>query len=288
MRVSLFLLGMDTTSIISAFERIGARARFAPPLFQRQWSQSERRIVNSVVDAGFSIDIQKDREGEFFQLRSSSSSDLLVLDFDKRDRHLLLMSQPTAGGAFKSKFLCGHDERHWFVAGVPEAAPVGTVIAAKQALKPLQVIALESRVRGSLARKQKRRTETFVRQGEWFFLPRPDAKVNSKLIRRNEPLSRGRGKSHWCEELYRDGGTLVYVSRSYPRGLTEGEYRALISRKPKVANDQWQTLRRNPMVYVRGRVSHADHATIRLDGWHQVLMNTEGQSRAMSQVAFLD
>ena len=33
---------------------------------------------------------------------------------------------------------------------------------------------------------------------------------------------------------------------------------------------------------------HADHKTITLHGWHRVLMNTENQSRAMRNVAFLD
>jgi hypothetical protein len=47
-------------------------------------------------------------------------------------------------------------------------------------------------------------------------------------------------------------------------------------------------MRRIPGVCVNGRVRHADHATITLNGWHQVVMNTEGQSRAMRDVAFLD
>ena len=47
-------------------------------------------------------------------------------------------------------------------------------------------------------------------------------------------------------------------------------------------------MRRNPLVYVRGRVRHADHKTIMLHGWHRVLMNTERQSQAMRNVAFLD
>jgi hypothetical protein len=47
-------------------------------------------------------------------------------------------------------------------------------------------------------------------------------------------------------------------------------------------------MRRNPGVYVRGRVRHPDHATITLPGWHRVVMNTEAQSRAMRNVAFLD
>ena len=47
-------------------------------------------------------------------------------------------------------------------------------------------------------------------------------------------------------------------------------------------------MQRNPGVYVRGRVRHADYATITLHVWHRVLMNTEGLSRAMKNVAFLD
>lgn len=47
-------------------------------------------------------------------------------------------------------------------------------------------------------------------------------------------------------------------------------------------------LQRNPGVYVRGRIRHPDHATITLHGWHQVVMNTENESPAMRNVAFLD
>jgi hypothetical protein len=47
-------------------------------------------------------------------------------------------------------------------------------------------------------------------------------------------------------------------------------------------------MRRNAGVYVKGRIRHADHATITLHGWHQVLLNTEGESKAMQSVAFLD
>jgi len=47
-------------------------------------------------------------------------------------------------------------------------------------------------------------------------------------------------------------------------------------------------MKRNPMAFVRGKVKHPDHATIRLNGWHRVEMNTENLSRAMASVAFLD
>lgn len=46
--------------------------------------------------------------------------------------------------------------------------------------------------------------------------------------------------------------------------------------------------RRNPSVFVRGKIRHADHKTITLDDWHRVLMNTETESVAMRHVAFID
>jgi len=47
-----------------------------------------------------------------------------------------------------------HDERHWFVAAVPESAPVGTGRAAKEALKPREVQNIQSRLGlGSKARE---------------------------------------------------------------------------------------------------------------------------------------
>jgi hypothetical protein len=47
-------------------------------------------------------------------------------------------------------------------------------------------------------------------------------------------------------------------------------------------------MRRNPRVYVRGRVRHPDHKTVVLDGWHEVFSNTENLSDAMRDVVFLD
>jgi hypothetical protein len=39
-----------------------------------------------------------------------------------------------------------------------------------------------------------------------------------------------------------------------------------------VAGD-WRVMRRNPKVFVRGTVRHADHKTVLLDGWHEVFSN---------------
>lgn len=86
----------------------------------------------------------------------------------------------------------------------------------------------------------------------------------------------------------RFGGEIVYVSPKHPNGVTEAQHRKLVSRKPELRKLSWLTRRRNPGVFVRGTVRHADHKTIVLNGWHQVLMNTETQAVAMRHVAFID
>lgn len=275
-------LSMETNLIQSKFEKLGARAKIRP-LVTNRWRQTTGPVV---------IDIGTDRRGEFFDIQATTDADMQVLDLQVKDRHLLLMVRQPADRPglpdTKDKFLCGHDERHWFVAGVPEAAPVSSVVTAKEALKPELVRNLESGKKGKRKKRHRRKTNTFVRQGEWFFIPAPGVTADEKLVLQNEPLRRGRGKPHMCEFLYRVGGTTVYVCGQYPNGLTDKERKALHKRSPAAVKWNWQTMQRDPTVFVRGRVSHADHATILLGGWHRVAMNTENQSRAMASVAFLD
>src|SRR5690606_33723194 len=102
--------------------------------------------------------------------------------------------------------------------------------------------------------------------------------IDEKLILRNEPLRRGNGKPHIVEELVRSGGEPVYVSVQHPNGLTPHQYQMQLSRNPKLRNLHWVVQRRNPQVFVRGRIRHADHKTIVLREWRQVLMNTETQA----------
>ena len=209
-----------------------------------------------------------------------------MLDVQPADRHLLLLVRE---GSEKHKFLCGHDERHWFVAAIPESAPVGTVRQAKEALKPAEVQAAQARKGLRAEARNRRKNAAYRRQGEWFFLPVPGFAVDEKLVLRDEPLRRGNGgKPHWAEFCYRTGGETVYVCPRHPNGVTQAQYREILAGNPKAKGWGWRAMRRNPGVYVRGRVRHADHKTIILHGWHRVLMNTEGQSRAMRNVAFLD
>src|SRR5271155_3475688 len=128
------------------------------------------------------------RRGGFFEIlcQSGVDTEVAVLDVQLVDRHLLLLVRD---GKDKSKFLCGHDERHWFVAGIPEKAPVGTVRQAKEALKPTEVQSAQARkgLRGKV--RNRRKNAAFIRQGEWFFLPAPGFVVDEKLVLPNEPLS---------------------------------------------------------------------------------------------------
>ena len=112
---------MDTSNLQSKFARMGARLKVT------DWPSRRFRIASGVV----SLDVLEDREGEFFEVarRSETDSEVAVLDLQPTDRHLLLLVR---NGNAKQKFLCGHDERHWFVAAVPESAPVGTVRQAKE------------------------------------------------------------------------------------------------------------------------------------------------------------
>jgi hypothetical protein len=131
----------------------------------------------------------------------------------------------------------------------------------------------------------RRRNAAFLRQGEWFFV-HADVDANPLLVLKDERLSRGNGgKPHWAEECYRSGGETVYVSAKYPSGLTAEAYKKLPASE---RNMGFNIMKRDAAVYVRGRISHPDHATVVLNGWHEVLMNTENRSKAMRYLAFLD
>jgi hypothetical protein len=268
---------MDTNLLDIKFARIGARLKVAD-------RPSRRRRTSGVL----SLNVLADRKGEFFEIvrPPGSEAEVAVLDVQPADRHLLLLVRE---GKEKSKFLCGHDERRWFVAGIPEAAPVGTVRQAKEALKPAEVQTAQARQGLKGKARSRRKNAAYVRQGEWFFLPVADLAVDEKLVLRDEPLARGNGgKPHWAEFCYRTGGEAVHVCSRYPNGVTLAQYQKILTGSPKAKGWGWRTMRRNPGVYVRGRVRHADHATITLHRWHRVVMNTEGMSKAMRNVAFLD
>jgi len=271
------------------FSRMGARVKLLEgvPVASRWNTARSREEAPRIV-----LDIRQDKLGEYFEIRTApgGTQEIVVLNVQPKEKHLLLLSRQFGEqGQFlaKQKFLCGHDERHWFVAAIPESEPVSTVAGAKIALKPEQVRTREEALGVSRKESFRRRNAAFVRQGEWFFIPEPGFKANPMLILRNEPLTRGNGgKPHWADECYRSGGETVYVSPKYPTGLTAGEFFRLPENERKQGN--FRRMQRDATVHVRGEIRHPDHETVQLVGWHRVLMNTENRSRAMRFVAFLD
>ena len=146
---------------------------------------------------------------------------------------------------------------------MPESAPVGTVRAAKEALKPPEVQTAQARAGRWTRARNRRKSAAYRRQGEWFFLPAPDLEVDSKFILRDEPIVRGNGsKPHWAEYGYRMGGQVVYVCPRHPNGVGETQYRQLLKNQPGAKSWGWRIMVRDAQLYVRGRIRHADHKTI--------------------------
>jgi hypothetical protein len=272
---------LSTQQLQDKFARMGARAKVGPLLPRSRWDTSTDQLR---------LNVRNDKDGEYFEIleRPGKVTDLFTLDVDAQDRHLLLFARvlDDREQEQKRRFLCGHDERHWFVCGVPGNA--SNVRAAKQALKPGWIRQREAQIGVPTKARQRRRNEVFLRQGEWFFTPEPRMRFADLLILRNEPLRRGGGKPHRCEFLVRTGGELVYVHPKYPNGLTQAQYDKVLARQPKLRDNQWRTMRRNPGVYVKGRISHPDHKTILLPCWHFVSLNTESEAPGARFVAFLD
>jgi hypothetical protein len=231
------------------------------------------------------IDVGSDARGEFFDVRFADTGhrvELEVVDINHADRHLLLLVR---NGEEKSKFLCGHDERHWFVAAVPEdARGVTGVAAAKAALQPELVRTAVGRARPK--DPFRRRNAAYVRQGEWFFVPTHELDPPPAFVLRHEPLSRGRGRAHMIELAYRRGGQVVWVNRRHPSGISDARYRLLTQKDRRSGG--WTRFVRDPELFAKGAIRHPDHATVVLHSWHRVAMNTEQGARAMQHVAFLD
>jgi len=279
---------MNAKQIESKFAAMGARLKVREIATRRVVMPSW--LSRNTTQPDYAIDIRRDDHGEFFELRVPDilrhSLDVTVLQAELKQRHLLLLVRKTADKPQLDRFLCGHDEREWFIAAVPGGA--SSVRQAMDALQPEPVRDALAKSQVSSRKRYGRKNRAFRRQGEWFFVPEPALVVDEKLVLRNEPMRRGTGKAHIVEQLFRTGGETVHVCGQHPNGVTPDEYRSILRRNPNASRWAWRVMRRNPGVYARGDVRHSDHATITLPFWHRVVMNTETQTRTMANVAFLD
>jgi hypothetical protein len=264
----------NAMSVETKFEKRGARV-LVLDTDPRKWMRGS-----------FTVDVRKDRRGEYFEVVTREPGITVdVLDVQPKDRHLLLMvSEPGAkkhDPLVRHKFLCGHDERHWFAAAVP--GPVKNVMDAKVALQP-PIVQMETVKKvGKPTKRVKRKNAAYRRQGEWFFVPTPNIHPDKLFLLKNERLVRtGGGKPHIAEHAYRIGGTTVYTKGD--QTITAKAYDALKS-------DQragWRFMILDPVVYVKGKISHPDHATIILHDWHRVFANTESNALGRGNLRFLD
>lgn len=258
--------------LLRHFESIGARAKIRN-------LELESNRFRRTDPASYELDVRSDRRGSYFDIAlGPEAPDIEVLQAVPRERHLLLFSRDG------QRFLCGHDERDWFIAAVGER--VSTVRAARGALLPAEL--RESAAAVSPRTISRRHNRLFKRQGEWFFVP-SDREIPEGETLRNEPLQRTPdSKPHVCEELYREGGEVVYIV--WGRAYNEDELRARSAesdRFARAARSSTTSRLRNPEIYARGAIRHPDHATLHLSSWHRVYINGEVTVNTTA-VTFLD
>jgi hypothetical protein len=264
---------LSETALSRHFARLGARFRLNPKPTRRGWA----------------LDVVRDENGSAFELRAGEAIltdlEVIVSNVDRATRHLLLLVRERADAPLH-RYLCGHDERDWFLATIPGG--VSTVAQAMEALKPKPVRSAQESAHLKGKQRNRRHNPAFLRQGEWFFLPAPGLQTAGRPIHRWEPIRRGGGKAHLVEEIVRLGGMVVYFDGPLTMSAEEFEtYRKGVDHK-KAAH--WRPGVRDARVYARGLVRHPDHATLVLNGWHEVLANTEAQAsiEAQQKLAFID
>lgn len=241
------------------FEKIGARLEV---------------VRHPRMRRAFDLNIRRDRRGEVFTLHVPDSTEgFRVLQANAAARHLLLLAPPDPPGphANAPRLLCGHDERHWFVAPIRDR--VSTISDAKRSLLPDRFKDI------SLADLHRRRNARFKRQGEWIFEP-TERNFDAYVVLHGEPLQRARSKPHIMAEAVRFGGQPVVLCGG--REYSDIEWANLVKQDSSWAAKHHNRMIKDPEVFARGAIRHADHATLILDTWHRVFLNNEARAAGVS------
>jgi hypothetical protein len=259
-------------ALTKALQKIGARLK----VVNRRGSRNPLRF-----------NVGTDRQGEFFTLsvnEESEAADVRIVGVDQNlaQALILVVTKDEKGKEQKEKLLLGHDERHWFVAGVPEKAR--NIKDAFKLLKPEAARLSQERTGVGGKALDKRKNKGFIRQGEWFFVPvqfEPDKKTH---IYKNEPIQRAPGSSpHTVEKLVRMGGQQVYILGS--KIYTQEQKDAHIAAN---GGGHFQARTQNATVFATGKVSHKDHKAVYLQGWHEVHLSREPGNTGRGAQGFLD
>lgn len=274
---------MNSATLEKNFAKIGARVEVKEPTTNRGF-----RLPN-IPNTRVSVKVEGTGRNEHFVLEVGKDfkGEIHALDVQPQDRHMILQIVHNPGDKSRmalapEKFLVGHDEMHFFAASVGRT--VTKVRDAKEHLMPTRIRDHVLKVDLRKKDKFKRHNDAFLRQGEWFFIPRKNMTVDKKYILYNEPLIRNRqSKPHTMSECYRIGGTAVWVWLN--RVLTETQFGQLHKTNPEDSKKYRQMIR-NPQVFCRGKIKHVDHHTLDFGNvWHEVVMNSEFRSASLG---FLD
>src|SRR5258705_5320396 len=122
------------TMLEEAFLRMGARAMLRPipsEQLRRGWNGKAKNLRAITAGEPVRVDILRDPAGEYFDIQRRVGVRLDIQDVVPADRHLVLSAHEMMGAYSTSTFLCGHDERAWFVAAIPEDARARTVQQAR-------------------------------------------------------------------------------------------------------------------------------------------------------------
>lgn len=238
------------------------------------------------------LDVKGPIGKQFFEVKLGEDMELVVLDSNKKEAAILVMlkdHQARHGYQNVSKLLLGHDDRQLYVAAVPLSTR--DVSNAKDRLKPRRVVEAEREAGVKTKDKNRHKTKAWKRQGDFFFVPAPEFDVESSWknkIHLHEPINQRGGRAHIVEELYRIGGESGYANGN--RWISVDAYHDL----PAAEKKTWRWAPRNPRAYARGRVTHPEHPTCILNGWHEICPNTEAAARDISgrpvwrNMAFVD
>jgi hypothetical protein len=274
---------MTTEALVSRFEKIGATVALMERRTKGFWARQP-----STPD----IDVKTSNRVEQFIISNYDDPEYTfeVIDISPEKRHLLLMMKKDEVKTERhqkaeiSKFLCGHDERHWFVAAIPEEAHVKNIEEAMDALKPRDVHSVSRNLRKK--EKNKRHNKAWKRQGEWFFLPADNFSPDPLIVLKNEPILRTGSKPHMCEELVRMNGVVLWFHWGVAKEGVNDATKKILESKGNTSG--WQSRMVDATVYVRGNITHPDHATIYLPNWCRVVMNEEAKAKARAKLRFLD
>ncbi len=187
-----------------------------------------------------------------------------------RDTYLITHVTPSD----KRHFLLGLDERQLFVAQLSKA--VTTVDAARKSL-------------GSTIQFHEGKRKMTPRQGEWFFIKTTAEQeelienmlsLNQTFIQKKKSIGdvhRGRqgGNPHVADEI-----VVIPESEVSGAGVTRRDGKSVIGNFPV----------RMRQVFVRGKIRHIDHKTIKYKHWYEVVLNNEGgtSNGSSSGISWID